>query len=178
MQIYRGDSLFSIGPFHSNFSEEIILGGSTLKFKLKKSRFLNPFFYSHGSLIEGQKRYSISSRFRKVKISTEAEPGRLLVVSVPFLFPFFSIGMFSINLPEGQILFEIGRCFEKDGLMYGSIYKDKYKYRYYYKFGSYKNLKTNMFIDGLPRNLSLDSLLIILFIAVWLNAYNADNGHS
>ena len=179
LKFFRRKSLFSIGPFHSTFSETINFNGIQSSFFLKKSRFANPFFYSDSTFNNTKTSLKITSRNRRVIISDLSDIENKISVKSPILFPLLTTGKFSFILPDGKISFEIGRSLNHDGSMYGLIHFQGLIYRFYYKFKEYEsNDKANMFPDGTPLNLSMESMMKVTFFALWLNAYNASFQHS
>lgn len=179
LKVFRGKSRFSIGPFHSTFSETINFNGNQLCFFLKKSRFLNPFFYSDATFNNGETFLKIISRNRRVIMYDLLNGKNGIPFKVPILFPILTIGKFSFILPDGKISFEIGRSLNHDGSMYGLIYFQGLTYKFFYKFREYEsNDKMDMFPDGVPQNLSMESMMKVTFFALWINAYNASFQHS
>lgn len=179
IEIFRADSRFTVGPFHSLFQEGMDLWGSRTCFTLKKSRMLNPFFYSKSSLKNEILELEIVSKFRTVVMRSKVESIGVPSISPPLLFPFFSVGTFKVSLEEGRSHLTIGRELDKNGEMYGKVIFADHDYRYLYKFTRYRGIGlAKLFPDGLPSCWSMNSIAIISFLVIWLNAYNADYRNS
>ena len=140
---------------------------------------LNPRFYSRSSLTNEDLKLEITTEFRSIYLQVNDASNEIFKISPPFLFPFFSVGGFKIELQEGHAIFLIGRVLDSGGHMFGEVIFEGNSYKYFYKFKNYKTTGlVKLFPDGLPACLSPKSIILISYFAIWLNAYNADYRNS
>jgi hypothetical protein len=166
----RGNTIFKINPISSSFEEDIQIGNDMVLFGSKRTRFFNQSYCSDAK-IENNLNLSIVHKFKSIEIYDEKLISSYLVIP-PKLFPFFSIGDFKIDFPEGQMIITIPR--DSDKISYGRILFSGKEYRYMYKQFYYKSdVFLNMFPDSLPEILSKRSGSALMLFCLWLNAYNA-----
>ncbi len=173
MKLYqRGNTIFKINPISAIFDEDIKIDNNKLIFKSKKTRFLNQAYRSEPR-IECNINLSIIHCFRSIDIQDEKLISSY-IVTPPKLFPFFSIGDFKIDFPEGQMIIRIPR--DSNKITYGKFLFVGKEYRYMYKQFYYKSdVFLDMFPDSLPEKLSNQSCLALTLFCLWLNAYNASS---
>ena len=179
IDVFRDSSRFTIGPLHSSFQEESEFWSQKAFFTFRKSRMLNPLFYSQSNLTSKELKLEIITKFRSIQLHVTGTSKESLEISPPFLFPFFSVGEFEVSLEEGRAILTIGRGLDRAGHMFGKVIFEGNDYRYFYKFSKYRTSGlTRLFPDGLPACLSRKSIIVISYLAIWLNAYNADYRNS
>lgn len=166
----RGNTNFRINPISAKFDECILIYGEQIEFKSKKSRLFNQSYISQAYL-GSEKKLSLRHKFKEIIIHGENLVNTIVVVP-PLLFPFFSVGFFLLKLPEGDVRVAISRDSQK--VSFGNIAFKEKNYRYLYKQFYYRSeIFMDMFPDSLPNELSQQSIHILVFTCLWINAYNA-----